>query len=66
MSSEKDSGNVCFNACTIGDLNFIVIKNGNGEVSEKMMSNDELVDSSINLISSSECCEVMTKYLKGL
>lgn len=63
---DANSANVFINACTIGNVNFIVIKDIDNKFSEVMMSNEELIESSIKLIRPENCCEKMINYLKGL
>lgn len=55
----------CLNAFAIGNVNFIIVKNNNNEISEKMMSNEEINDSSIRFVNRENCCKEIKDYLEG-
>lgn len=55
----------CFKAFTIGDINFIIVKSSDNVISERMMSNDEIENSSIEIVQN-DCCKEIKNYLEGI
>ena len=55
----------CFNAFTIDDINFIIVKSSDNVITEKMMTNEEIKNSSIQFVQG-DCSKEIKNYLKGL
>ena len=55
----------CFNAFTIDDINFIIVKSSDNVITEKMMSNEEINKSAIKFVQG-DCSNEIKNYLKGL
>lgn len=55
----------CFNAFSIGDINFIIVKSSDNVITERMMSNEEINNSTIKIVQGN-CSEEIENYLKGL
>ena len=54
----------CFNAFSIDNINFIIVKSSDNVITERMMSNEEIKSSSIIFVG--ECSKEIKNYLKGL
>ena len=59
-------GKEFYNVCKIGGVNFIVAKDKNDEIIEKMMTDDELIQSSITFSNYDDCSNEIKNYLEGL
>jgi hypothetical protein len=55
-----------YNVGKIGGVNFIVAKNKNDEIIEKMMTDDEIKESSITFSNYDDCSDEIKNYLEGL
>lgn len=55
----------CFNAFTIDNINFIIVRSSDNVITERMMSNEEIKSSSIKFVQG-ECSKEIKNYLKGL
>jgi hypothetical protein len=59
-------GKEFYNVCKIGGVNFIVAKDKNDEIIEKMMTDDEIKQSSITFSNYDDCSDEIKNYLEGL
>jgi hypothetical protein len=55
----------CFNAFSIDNINFIIVKSSDNVITEKMMTNEEIKNSSIQFVQG-DCSNEIKNYLKGL
>lgn len=60
------NGKEFYNVGKIGEVNFIVLKDKNDEIIEKMMTDDEIKQSSITFSDYDDCSKEIKKYLEGL
>ena len=55
-----------YKVCKIGDINFIVVKDENDVISEKMLNDEEIKESSMTFSEYEDCSIEIKKYLEGM
>lgn len=62
----RGSGNIeCFNAFSIDDINFIIVKSSDNVITERMMTNEEIKNSSFQFVQG-DCSNEIKNYLEGM